>query len=206
MMLLCITAIATMQSQQTLPSPPQRLRVEHAPFPRGITMQQPTLSWVPVHTDRDQHVTAIEIIVNQTLAGDGIRNAIKESTAWRFKKIVSNSSGPAVLSNRARYNEDGRGIALEGDSDYTWMVRWQDRHGHFSPWSAQGAFSTALFTQADWQGAEWIGMDGPSDVSPYIDDDDYYRFRVTSELKANKTVARCSLMIAGSVARTLRIL
>ena len=46
------------------------------------------------------------------------------------------------------------GTALVSDTVYTWQVRYYDLSGLASPWSESYVFSTGLFGDADWAGAQ----------------------------------------------------
>jgi alpha-L-rhamnosidase len=98
-----------------------------------------------------------------------------------------------------QYDDDQKAAPLVSDSDYTWAVRWKDSTNRSSAWSKTTNFTTGLFLDSDWRGAEWIGMDGPSKASPFADSDEFYRFRKTVAIDHGKhgPVARCSIMIAG---------
>lgn len=45
---------------------------------------------------------------------------------------------------------------------YYWRVRIRDAAGRFSAW-AESTWETALFDEADWEGAAWIGGRQPQD-------------------------------------------
>ena len=191
------------------PLAPQRLRVEHAPAPRGVASGAPSFSFALAHTERAQAAASFELLVERLDAASGAR-----STAWAAN--ISASAG--ARSTGLPYNSDGGGEALLADTDYSWRARWVADGGgggggkaEWSPWSADARFSTALLAEADWRGATWIGTDGPGGAAPYIDADDKYRFRIETRVgvadgvggkaaaaaATRGAVQRCSLMITG---------
>jgi alpha-L-rhamnosidase len=164
------------------PFPPTRLRVDHAPSPQGLVAHKPYFSFVLLHSDRAQNATEFEIIINRTHP-----NKLHEIAWSRIATEVP-----------IQYNNDGKAQALAPDSEYVWAVRWKDSKNNQSGWSRIQKFTTGLFQDSEWRGAEWIGMDGPSKKSPYIDSDEYYRFRKTVGIQHGRgPVARCTIMIAG---------
>ncbi|MCC2592005.1 family 78 glycoside hydrolase catalytic domain [Tessaracoccus sp. OS52] len=58
-------------------------------------------------------------------------------------------------STEVRYT----GPALSPSTSYSWRVRIWDDSGTPSAWSEPASFETALATDDDWAGAEWIGAD-----------------------------------------------
>ena len=48
------------------------------------------------------------------------------------------------------------GKPLESGRSYHWKVRYWDRSGKESPWSAWNSFDTGLFDVSEWKGT-WIG-------------------------------------------------
>lgn len=178
-------ALASVTCAAGGPLPPGRLRVNHAPSPRGVMEPSPRLSWAVAHTERAQSPREYEVMVNRSVIADG---ATRQTVAWSAR----------TRSLPVSYGEDGSGEPLRADTDYTWAVRWTDAVGRVSPWSALSHFSTALFNESDWRGAEWIGTDGPAASEPFVDVDQANRFRGTLTLRQGAPpVARCSLMIAG---------
>eukprot|EP00750_Incisomonas_marina_P016687 INCI19282.1.p1 GENE.INCI19282.1~~INCI19282.1.p1 ORF type:complete len:1068 (-),score=127.26 INCI19282.1:123-3326(-) len=176
-----------------VPLAPNRLRIDHASDgTRGVAQQQPRLSWALSHTGRSQYPTAYEVIVQRYLPnGTGV-------LVWAANVTVSKNES---LGQPVPYNADGSGVALVSDADYDWKVRWFDAQGRSSPWSLPSHFSTALMQEEDWQGAEWIGMDGPENSAPFVDADADNRFRTEFVLNGPNSStglpARCSLMISG---------
>ncbi len=65
---------------------------------------------------------------------------------WDSGKVAGN------VSTNVPYG----GPALKADSDYSWTVTWWDSTGAISE-PATATFSTGLLSQADWQGAVYVG-------------------------------------------------
>ena len=168
------------------PLAPTRLRIDHAPAPRGIARSSPSLSFALAHTERAQDPSSFELDVVRV---DAV--AHKNTTVW-----AARITAPDGILRPVRYNSDGSGYALSSDSDYFWRARWTDNGGLVSPWSEVASFSTALLNEADWHGAQWIGTDGPDAADPFVDADEANRFRVEVHLRAAHA-RRCSLMISG---------
>eukprot|EP00039_Didymoeca_costata_P004880 m.76793 g.76793 ORF g.76793 m.76793 type:complete len:1009 (+) comp12581_c0_seq1:112-3138(+) len=161
-----------------------RLRVNQATSPNAVTMTHgaPVLSWIVGSSSRAQIVTRSEVMV------------------LRDDKVIWNTSMQGN-GTQVEYNVDGKASEdLMPDTDYSWTVRWCDGNGNMSNWAQTAQFSTALFTESDWLGAEWLAMNGPAKQSPHVDTDYAYQFRTTikSSVTSNgATVTRCSLAISG---------
>lgn len=89
------------------------------------------------------------------------RNVIQESyqlevaTSEEFEDVVWNSG---KVMSRQSILVDYSGDALMPGTSYFYKVKVWDNHGNESSWET-GSFTTGLFIQKDWNGAEWIGMD-----------------------------------------------
>ena len=121
------------------PSAASRLRVEYMDAPLGIDMAYPRFTWSATHSERGQGQSAYQIVVTE--------RGRSQASVWNSGKIASNASQNVPL---------GSGAKLAPDTAYSWTVRWWDHAGAASA-VATSAFSTGLYTEADWKGASWIG-------------------------------------------------
>jgi alpha-L-rhamnosidase len=134
--IMCITAAATG------PSAASRLRVEYMEAPLGVDVGYPLrFTWSAGHSDRNQGQSAYQLVVERS------SGAHQQAVVWDSGKTASNFSQNVPL---------GIGIKLAADTAYTWTVRWWDRHGAASA-NTSSTFSTGLYVEADWKGAQWIG-------------------------------------------------
>jgi alpha-L-rhamnosidase len=123
-----------------------RLRVEYLENPISIDVVNPRFSYALQHPTRAQVQTAYHIVV-KTLAG---------TTVWDTGLVNSNQT----------LNIPYAGTPLVSDTDYTWTITWNDATGSSSI-PTTGTFSTALFTVAAWQGAEWINSPPNGTLNTY---------------------------------------
>jgi alpha-L-rhamnosidase len=125
--LLCPLALAA----ATGPLAPAGLRCEYMKDPLGVDVAQPRFYWNLIHTERAQKQSAYQIVVDKV---------------WDSGKVASADSVHVVYA----------GPALKSDATYRWKVRYWDKDGKESPWSATARFDTGLLAASDWK-AKWIG-------------------------------------------------
>lgn len=118
------------------PLPASDLLVEYMARP-VIDTRTPRFFWLPQHADRGAAQSAYQLKVS-TAAG---------ALAWDSNVVTSNASTHIAYG----------GAALTSNTEYVWTVTWWDSSGAAAPASAPGAFSTGLFTQAEWAPSQWVG-------------------------------------------------
>ncbi|MBP1358196.1 MAG: alpha-L-rhamnosidase N-terminal domain-containing protein [Sulfolobus sp.] len=124
--------------------PPEKavdLRCEYVVNPLGIDNPNPRFSFIPIHTERGQSITAYQIMV----ATDPKLLLEQKPDMWDSGKV--NSTDPFNIT----YN----GKPLESCKRYYWRVRWWDSKGNVSPWSDIAYFETGFLNKSDWH-AKWI--------------------------------------------------
>lgn len=113
--------------------------------PVGIDSPAPLLGWQIKSTDKNIMQSAFHIIVAENQ--EDIKNYI--GTTWDSGKLDSEQS------INIQYN----GKELESGKRYFWRVKIWDSLGRESLWSAFSSWQTGLFSQNDWEGAQWISYD-----------------------------------------------
>jgi alpha-L-rhamnosidase len=121
------------------PLAPVELRCEYLRNPIGIDVREPRFFWVLEHTSRGQGQSAFEIIVSTEAEAE-------KGDMWESGKLASSESTQIPYG----------GKPLARGKSYYWRVRYWDRNGRVSPFSAVARFDTGLFSPADWRG-KWIG-------------------------------------------------
>jgi alpha-L-rhamnosidase len=121
------------------PQPPVQLRCEYLVNPMGMDVREPRFAWVLEHENRAEAQTAYQVLVSTDRAAE-------KGDLWDSAKVASADSTQVAY----------KGAALRSGTTYYWKVRWWDKEGRESPWSAVSRFDTGLLDAADWKGA-WIG-------------------------------------------------
>jgi len=104
------------------PSAPVSLRVEYLTSPLGIDVAQPRFSWVLPQDGRGQKQTAYQVVV-----------ASGSQPYWDSGKVDSAQSTGVIYA----------GPPLASGAAYSWKVRWWDKDGTPSPYSAAAAFAAS---------------------------------------------------------------
>jgi alpha-L-rhamnosidase len=112
-----------------------RLRVNYVENPLTIDTPLPRFSYAINHSARAQSQSSYHLLVTNATG----------ATMWDSGNVESNSTLNHVYG----------GSPLPPDSDFSWTVQWSDTFGTPSL-PATSSFSTALFSESDWKGAEWI--------------------------------------------------
>jgi alpha-L-rhamnosidase len=102
-----------------------------------VDVREPRLSWVLEHAERGQKQTAYEILVAtrpELLAQD-------QGDQWASGRVASEESTQVVYA----------GKPLASGRTYWWKVRWWDRQGQASAWSAVARFEMGLLGREAWQ-------------------------------------------------------
>ena len=129
---------------------PYDLRCEHRVDPMGIDKPSPILSWKIKSSERDFMQSAYHVVVSTDPAG--LSN--NKSVVWNSGKQLSDNSIQVFY----------KGKALQPATTYYWKVQVWDQHKKALAWSETGRFTTGLFTQSDWQQAQWIGYEDIHDT------------------------------------------
>jgi len=129
------------------------LRCEDLHDPQGIDARQPRLSWRLDASGRDQAQTGYQILV----ASSPGKLAANQGDLWDSGKVLSDQSiqleyGGKPLASRTRC---------------FWKVRVWDQTGQVSGWSQPAQWTMGLLAPADWDGAQWIGLEG-LEVTNYL--------------------------------------
>ena len=195
---LCLLLIVSFSVAASQLAPPTRLSVEYllcggaepgrvSQAPDGIDKPYPRLMWIVDVTNsswRSIRQTAFQVQVFQLKRSGGSEPG--SEPYWDSGKVISNRN--AFVSNK--YKDLLNLKPLESDSDYQFKVKWYSNNGKESEWSAIAQFSTALFSQSEWQ-AHWI-------TTPTIEKPPRTQMiRGVFAIPAGKTVARSRLYVTG---------
>ena len=157
---------------------PERLRTEYEPRPLGLDVPKPRLSWALCTASRAviQYGYAVEIT-----------DLDQGRVVWQSGTVVSNRSTnvPSLVG----------APALAAAGSFSWRVKWFADAKTASPWSAPATFTTGLYNDKDWSGAQWITMFNGTDKtrSP---EHVLLRSKVFS-LPEGKTVRRAEVYVVG---------
>jgi alpha-L-rhamnosidase len=132
-------AVASPGPAESGPQPPVHLRCEYLVNPLGMDVREPRFAWVLEHATRAEAQTAYHVMVSSDRAAE-------KGDVWDSGKISSADSTQVAY----------KGSALRSGTTYFWKVRWWDKEGRESPWSAVARLDTGLLDAAEWRGA-WIG-------------------------------------------------
>jgi alpha-L-rhamnosidase len=122
---------------------PVDLRCEFAREPLGVDIAQPRLFWKLTSDTRGDKQTAYEILAAtsaELLAQD-------KGDLWTSGKVKSEET------IHIRY----AGKPLQSSQQVFWKVRAWDSRRKASTWSAPATWTMGVLTDADWNGAKWIG-------------------------------------------------
>jgi len=121
---------------------PVELRCEYLTNPEGIDIPDPRFYWKLVSDENGQYQSAYEILVATS------REKLDKNVGDAFdsKKTKSSQNTHVVY----------KGEKLKPASTYFWKVRVWDKNSKTSEWSETATFSTGLFMESDWKGAQWI--------------------------------------------------
>ena len=140
------------------------LTCEHKTDPLGIDTQTPVFGWKLESTQRGVLQKSYRILV----ASDRERLAAGEGDLW--------DSGEVEGGDSTAVSYGGRQFAPA--TAYYWCVTVTDNHGN-SAQSAPAVFETALLSENDWQGAQWINGK-PADAAAH--DGVYYVYEADFQI------------------------
>ncbi|TAG12139.1 MAG: alpha-L-rhamnosidase [Sphingobacteriia bacterium] len=166
----------------TEPALPIKLSCEYLQNPLGIDITQPRLSWNLSSVQRGDYQTGYEIMVSSAQNAD----RILLGDCWTTGKINSTQSLHIIYE----------GKPLQPFTKYYWRVKWYDKNGVASAWSAAASFETAALKQHHFS-AKWIG-DGSKQ---FIKDEDFYQYDpmplFRKQININKKIATARMYISG---------
>ena len=138
----CISGLLRQGYGAEGPGQPVSLKCEYLVNPLGIDVRQPRLSWVLEHSERGQMQTAyqVQVATSPALLEQG------KGDLWDSGKVASEDSTQVVYG----------GKALDSGHAAYWRVRYWDKGGNASPYSAAAMFEMGLLAPGDWK-AQWIG-------------------------------------------------
>lgn len=144
------------------PMRPADLRCEYLVDPLGIDVASPRLSWrlEPAkalgQVVRGQRQTAYQVLVASR------RSFVEAEKAdlWDTGRVASDRSLHVPYEGRP----------LKSRDECWWKVRVWDERNNPSPWSEPARWSMGLLDEADWGGAQWIGLDEAAEAGVPIDD------------------------------------
>lgn len=123
---------------------PAELKCDNLTNPSG-TGSGPVFGWILSSTSRGKSQSAYEIVLD---ANPGNLD-IDKNALWHTGKIIGDKSAWIPYS----------GSSLDPGRKYFWKVRIWDNEGKISRWSETAFFITGLFSDEDWNDAEWIGYE-----------------------------------------------
>ena len=141
-------AAAAAASASVGDAPASRRRVERLASPVAIDTARPRFSWALQHPRRAEAQTAYRLVVARSEDG---------AVEWDSGRVASAST------LNVAYNGSE---PLPPDTDFVWSVTFWDAEGTASA-PASAAFSTALFADADWRGAQYVSSAGNGSLNTY---------------------------------------
>jgi alpha-L-rhamnosidase len=147
------------------------LKCEYQDSPINIDDPTPALSWQITGNERNTNQTAYRILVADD--PDVLKKDI--GNVWDSKKISSSASIQIIYG----------GKKLQSSKAYYWKAMIWDNHHKVSGWSKVNKWQIGLLTNADWQGAKWIGYENMPDslrIVPAIDNSDDKRWATGKDI------------------------
>ena len=161
------------------------LRCEYRANPLGIDAGKPRLSWIITSAQRGERQTAYHLLVASTPE----LLAKNQGDLWDSGRVES------AQSIQLEY----AGKALNSRQLCFWKVQVWDRQGKPSAWSQPALWTMGLLNSADWQGAQWIGLEVAKDPTATKPDEErrlparYLR----REFQVDKKVAHAVVSVCG---------
>jgi len=113
--------------------------------PMGIESPAPMLGWQIKSSGRNIMQSAYHIVVAEN--SDELQGG--KGTVWDSGKTNSDQS----------VNVKCKGRNLKPGKRYYWQVKIWDENGRESAWSEISWWQTELFSENDWQGAQWVAYE-----------------------------------------------
>lgn len=123
---------------------PSHLTCEFRDNPLGVDLGQPRLFWKLQSKERGARQTAYEIMVASSERN--LKNDFGD--LWNSGKVQSDET------TQIRY----AGKPLSSSQLVCWKVRVWDERDKVSGWSSPATWTMGLLTDADWHGAQWLGV------------------------------------------------
>lgn len=120
------------------------LKCEYYANPLGVDVAQPRLFWKLASSGRGARQTAYQILV----ASSPKLLAQAQGDLWDSGRVTSDET------LHIRYG----GAALSSSQPVFWKVRSWNEHDEPSAWSKPATWTMGVLCDADWAGAQWIGV------------------------------------------------
>jgi alpha-L-rhamnosidase len=146
--------ICTTCSKETPPVEVGSLTCNYFAEPLTVGPAGPEFSWQLTSELRDQSQSAYRILVADNESDLSSSNG----NIWDSGKAISSQS---ILI-------DYKGPTLKPVQQYYWKVKVWNRDDVESDWSAVASFQTGLFTESDWKGAIWIGLEEMKEMNELV--------------------------------------
>lgn len=121
---------------------PVNLRCEYLVNPEGIDMPDPRFFWQLVSSQNGEFQTAYHLLVS--------------SSEEKLERNIGDAFDSGMVRSGQNTHVVYGGKSLLPASQYFWKVKVWDSSNRESEWSEMARFSTGLFGEQDWKGAEWI--------------------------------------------------
>ena len=119
-------------------------RCEFYKDPLGVDVAQPRLSWKLESKERGVRQTAYQVLV-----ASSERNLNREEgDLWDSGKVTSDET----------LHIPYKGAPLKSSQQVFWKVRSWDTADRPSRWSKPATWTMGVLSDADWQGAQWLGV------------------------------------------------
>jgi len=118
---------------------------ENKQNPLGVSLQELHFTWEITSTENNQYQTASELVI--------------ASSEEKLQKGIFDVYNPGMVKGPESVWVKCKGKPLSPAQTYFWKVRIWDKNNKASAWSTPQYFTTGLFTQKDWQNAQWIGYE-----------------------------------------------
>jgi len=122
---------------------PAELRCERYEDPLGVDSPRPQLSWILQSQERGVIQSAYQVIAASSI------DLLARDTGdlWDSGRVYSGENTQVAYA----------GHSLQSGQEIFWKARIWDQTGKPSGWSAAAEWTMGLLTEADWDGAAWIG-------------------------------------------------
>ncbi len=121
---------------------PVDLRCEYLTNPMGVDIPDPRFYWKLQSAENEQFQIAYQLIVSSS----------KENLNSGIGDMFDSGKKRSAQNTHVVYS----GKTLQPAKQYFWKVRVWDKNNQTEGWSEAATFSTGLFSEEDWAGADWI--------------------------------------------------
>jgi alpha-L-rhamnosidase len=151
--MILLACVAPSVAAAASPVEVTELRVDQMAGPLGIDNPVPSLGWQLRSERRGELQSAYRVQVATSAA------EFESAPVWDSGKVESSESVSVPYA----------GPALTSAQRYAWRVRVWDRDGDASEWSEPSSWEMGLLEPDDWQGAEWVRPQAPTDAASWTD-------------------------------------